>query len=445
MGEEKLIKKQLLKNMLLNFIAFTIIFSTLGIILYIQVENSIYVSSDEELLNTKNRSGIMERIQDKFDEDFNEWQNNLNNNYDIDADNENERPIDELRPKNKGLININPRLIYIVRDTTGTIKEIQPSNETFESLTFDKNNLDSIYMIKLNNEYNYRCINYMEQRDGETYYIQVLINVDAEEDIMKSFKTILVIALIISVALALGASYILSSTTLKPIIESWKKQTEFVQNASHELRTPLTIIQAKQELLLESPNSKIIDKSEDISITLSETRRLSKLVKDLMELARSDSNKTKLEKTNTDIDELIKHVTEPFSEMAKVQGKELKLDLNFNHTINIDSNKIHELLVIILDNSMKYTEKGDSITIKTEEKDGKLNLDIADTGIGISDEAIKHIFDRFYREDKARSRETGGSGLGLSIAESIVTEHGGTIKATHNKPKGTVIKIKLKN
>ena len=298
--------------------------------------------------------------------------------------------------------------------------------------------------MRLNGEYSYRCINYKEEKDGELYYIQVLINVDAEESIMQNFKTTLIISLVLCVGIALGASFILSNITLKPIIESWRKQTEFVQNASHELRTPLTIIQAKQELLLEEPESKIIDKTEDISISLSETRRLSKLVKDLMVLARSDSNKTKLEKKDVNIDELIKHVTEPFSEMAKMQEKEIKLDLNYNKDINIDSNRIHELLVIILDNSIKYTEKGDTITIKTEDKDGKLNLSIADTGIGISDENIKHIFDRFYREDKARSRETGGSGLGLAIAKTIVTEHGGNIKASHNKPKGTIIEIKLK-
>ncbi len=132
-----------------------------------------------------------------------------------------------------------------------------------------------------------------------------------------------------------------------------------------------------------------------------------------MELARSDSNRSKIEKRSIDIDKLIKNVSEPFKEMAKAQGKKLKYELNYGKNISVDENKIHELLVIILDNSMKYTEKGDSITIKTEEKDGKLKLSVADTGIGISDETARHMFERFYREDKARSRETGGSGLGL--------------------------------
>ncbi len=431
MSDKKLIQNQVIKNMILNFLVFTFIFSTLGIFLYIQVENSIYQSSDEELLNSRNRRAILERLESNFE----------NDRPDIPED---IREKNEPKQQRHNAEMINPRIIYIVRNSSGEKIKTSPDSDNYSEVTINMNDLNIIYMLRLNGEYSYRCINYKEEKDGEVYYIQVLINVDAEESIMQNFKTTLIISLVLCVGIALGASFILSNITLKPIIESWRKQTEFVQNASHELRTPLTIIQAKQELLLEEPTSKIIDKTEDISISLSETRRLSKLVKDLMELARSDSNKTKLEKKDVNIDELIKHVTEPFSEMAKMQEKEIKLDLNYNKYINLDSNRIHELLVIILDNSIKYTEKGDTITIKTEDKDGKLNLSIADTGIGISDENIKHIFDRFYREDKARSRETGGSGLGLAIAQSIVTEHGGNIKALHNKPKGTIIEIKLK-
>ena len=100
-------------------------------------------------------------------------------------------------------------------------------------------------------------------------------------------------------------------------------------------------------------------------------------------------------------------------------------------------------MVILLDNAMKYTEEGDSIEIATFIKDNKCVIEVKDTGIGISDESIKHIFERFYREDKARSRETGGSGLGLSIADMIVTSHGGTIRASHNGDKGTIFTIRL--
>lgn len=101
------------------------------------------------------------------------------------------------------------------------------------------------------------------------------------------------------------------------------------------------------------------------------------------------------------------------------------------------------LTIQLLDNAIKYTEEKDTIIIKTYSKDRKCNIEVQDTGVGISEEGLKRVFDRFYREDKARSRETGGTGLGLSIAHTIVTNHKGTIKALHNKPKGTIILVRF--
>ena len=238
-------------------------------------------------------------------------------------------------------------------------------------------------------------------------------------------------------------SYVLSKKTIKPMMVAYKKQTEFVQNASHELRTPLAIIQAKQELLLTEPNAKIIDKSEDINLTLKETRRLTKLISELMELARNDENNKSLEKQDTDLNKLIKEIATPYIDIAKMQEKEIKLDLNYNKNIKLNQSKINQLLVILLDNAVKYTNSGDTITIKTYDKDSKCNIEVQDTGIGISDESINHIFERFYRDDKARSRQTGGNGLGLSIAKTIVNLHGGTIRAFHNNPKGTIIRLRI--
>ena len=117
--------------------------------------------------------------------------------------------------------------------------------------------------------------------------------------------------------------------------------------------------------------------------------------------------------------------------------------MNYCKEANIDRNKINQLLVIILDNAIKYTAEKDTITVKTYSKEGKCVIEVADTGIGISKEAAKHVFDRFYREDKARSREKGGTGLGLSIAHTIVKLHGGNIKIISNEPKGAKVIIKI--
>ena len=250
-------------------------------------------------------------------------------------------------------------------------------------------------------------------------------------------------AVVIGIILSIVASYILSRKNIVPIQEIIHKQMEFVQNASHELRTPLTIIQAKQELMLQEPEAKIIDKSEEIMITLNETKRLTKLTKDLMILSRADAKNMEIQKENINIDEYIESIVKPYIEIADMQNKKIICKLDYKGEISVDTGKIYQLIIILLDNALKYTEENDTIEVVTYLKDNKCNIEIRDTGIGVTDEGLKRIFERFYREDKARSRETGGSGLGLSIASMIVKAHGGSIKAMHNKPKGTVFLIRL--
>lgn len=250
-------------------------------------------------------------------------------------------------------------------------------------------------------------------------------------------------ALVISIAIILVASFGLSRLTLKPIVETLKKQNQFVQDASHELRTPLTIIKAKQEKLLENPQTKIIDNVEDISITLQETSRLTKLISELMELAKNDSEKMQLNRSNFDVDKEIESMIKLYSDVAETQNKTILTKLNFNEEINIDLNKFKELLVILLDNSIKYTKEKDSIEVITYKKDNKFVLEIADTGIGISKDAIDKVFTRFYREEKSRNRAQGGMGLGLSIAYNIVNLHKGTIKFDKERTVGAKVIVKL--
>lgn len=432
MKEQKMIQKQLLKNMLFNLVTFSFIFSFLGLIIYFQVRNSLYKSSDEELLNNRNRLAIMQDLLEQKEKKKEIPEENLNT--------------DEFKNKRKQPQEANPRLIYIFRDHTGEIMQEAGKyhEEYFEEIGFDSNNLDKIYPVTVNSEYQYRAINYLIEQDGKVSYAQIFINVDAEERIIQDFTRTLVISIIICISLSIIASFVLSKYTLRPIIKSWGKQTEFVQNASHELRTPLTIIQAKQELLLEEPQSKIIDKAKEINICLNETRRLTRLVKDLMVLARADSDQIQIKKEKTKFDLWIQQIAEPFSELAQGQEKEFLFDLNYSKEIEIDRSKMQQVLIILLDNAIKYTEKGEKIIVSTSEKEGKLILDVIDTGIGMTDVGLKHVFDRFYREDKARNRETGGSGLGLSIAHYMIEQHGGTIKAFSQKPKGSKFEIRLR-
>lgn len=426
MNEKNEIRKQLIKNMIMNFFIFTAILLVFDLIIYNEVAYSLFNSIDKELeVSTSKMANLpqIEKPEERENKNFN-------------------KEFERIERKNEM---INPRLIRIERNEYGEIQnesELGSISNYIDEIKFD-NTLNTVYNLQIQNEYNYRCINFEEQKNGEKIYVQILANVDGEAVTLTNMKNTLIFGTITLVVVSMVVSYILSKKAIEPMRIAYKKQTEFVQNASHELRTPLAIIQAKQELLLTEPNAKVIDKSEDINLTLKETRRLTKLISELMELARNDDSSKSLEKQDTDINKLIKEIVNPYIDIAKMQEKEIKLELNYNKNIKLNQSKINQLMVILLDNAMKYTNSGDKITIKVYDKDSKCNIEVQDTGIGISDESINHIFERFYRDDKARSRQTGGNGLGLSIAKTIVNLHGGTIKAFHNNPKGTIIKVRI--
>lgn len=373
MEEKKILKGELLKNTFSTFISFTILVLIFNIVIYKRVELMLYADIDEELKSITD-------VDDSFV--------------------------------------ISPRTIYVIRDMDGHILNQNSLGRLYDDyldlVEFDSKNLNTIYTLKVNNQYNYRGLTTLgyNVKTNEKVYLQVLTNVDGEILTLQNLKTRLFGTSLIIMTTSILIGYILARKTLKTVIVNYKKQTEFVQNAAHELRTPLTIIQAKQQLLLQEPESKIIEKSEDINLTINETRRLGKLVKELMLLATADSNNLKLTKEPVNIDKLIKEVTVPYIEYASLQKKTLTMDLNSNKVVNLDASKISQLLVILLDNAIKYTSEGEEIKVSTfAGKDGKCNIIVSDTGIGIGEEQKKHIFERFYRADKARSRETGGTGL----------------------------------
>jgi two-component system sensor histidine kinase CiaH len=441
MNEQDRFKVQLIKHMIYNIIAFSIIFLMFGFIACFMIKNLTFSSVDIELKESANTY-----IENQSN--FNNF-NNFSKNWFNDDNPNAENPMNDVKDYMLARKVSNPNIIVILRDNDNNVLNENDLgrnyNQYLANISFNQSILNKIYTIRINNKYNYRAINVKldAEEDEDIRYVQLLINVDSEMELISHYFDIIIILILFGIATSIIASYILSKKTLIPIAETLEKQTEFVQNASHELRTPLTIIQAKQELLLQEPNARIIDKSEDIVLTLNETKRMTKLTKDLMILARADDKRLTVNKEKVDIDNFIEELAKPYIEIAELDNKKLELKLEYNEEASIDTNKIYQVLVILLDNAIKYTEQGDSIEIVTKSESGKCVIEVKDTGIGISEEGIKHIFDRFYREDKARNRETGGSGLGLSIADAIVKSHGGTIRASHNEPKGTIFTIRL--
>ncbi len=349
MEEQRKLRKQFLIHIVYNMIAFALIFIAFGIFMFYMIKHITFSVADHELKEAKSEFAdvqvTLESLYKIFDLGNVEFFKNKN--------------LDFIEYNLTKRIN-NPQINLILRNETGEIlnaNDLGKLTDYSQEIEFDNEYLNAIYTLSLENEYNYRCLNFKinENNEKDTTYAQLLINVDSEIELINNYLEITISAVVLGIFLSGIASFILSKKTLQPIQETLKVQTEFVQNAAHELRTPLTIIQAKQELLLQEPNSKIIDKSEDISLTLNETKRLSKLTKDLMILVRG--NNLRLQKEDVNVDEFIRNVVLPYQDMAESQGKRLILNLNFQKEMSLDINKMHQLLVILLDNSIKYTEE----------------------------------------------------------------------------------------
>ncbi|MGQ4574768.1 sensor histidine kinase [Leuconostoc pseudomesenteroides] len=271
----------------------------------------------------------------------------------------------------------------------------------------------------------------------------IMVNVTDTMINLAHFKKVLFWSFGLFGLMAVLVSYVISRFNMRPILKSWQQQQDFVNNAAHELRTPMAVIQGKLENMLMKPEATVRDQSNAIILSLSEVRRLTSLTNNMLTLAKSGSNMTKIEKKATNVSEFLGEIIAPYEEMAQFDGKKVTLNVDVDQEVFIDQKRIHQLLVLLLDNALKYSDEGALVSVKAGIEKKKFILSVADTGRGISDEAKKHVFDRFYREDKTGNRETGGTGLGLSIAEWVVQAHGGKITVLDNTPQGTIFRIAL--
>ncbi|HWA52467.1 MAG TPA: HAMP domain-containing sensor histidine kinase [Patescibacteria group bacterium] len=243
--------------------------------------------------------------------------------------------------------------------------------------------------------------------------------------------------------------YFLAGITLAPISEMIDEQNRFISDASHELGTPLTSLKTAFEVYLREKKPTIEESKTLATESIEEVNKLQTLSSSLLTLARHEKPivNTKIEKIS--LKEVVNSAVKQVNNMA--HEKEISIacsddvvKLISNVKVYGDKDSLEQLLVIILDNAIKYSTKESSIEIKTAKSDHHVLISVTDHGIGIAKEDLPHIFDRFYRTDMARSRKaTGGYGLGLSIARKIVEEHGGSINVKSEINKGSTFEISL--
>ena len=219
---------------------------------------------------------------------------------------------------------------------------------------------------------------------------------------------------------------------------------EFVANVSHELRTPLSIFQGYLENLHEEPTMPRKAQAEIFEILRKHSSRLNALLEDLLMIARLESRHEKLVRSEMHLGGVLRAVAEDWE--AKIRQKNLSLAIEVAPelpALMADQLRIEQVVHNLLENAVKYTDPNGCITLRATAAEGMVELRVEDTGIGIPPGDLPHIFERFYRADKARTREQGGTGLGLSIVKHIVHLHGGTVSAESKYGKGTAIILRL--
>ena len=218
---------------------------------------------------------------------------------------------------------------------------------------------------------------------------------------------------------------IFSRVAVRPIVESYRKQQRFITDASHEIKTPLAVIGAANDVLeIEA------GESEWTQSIAAQVTRLKSLTERLVFLARMDEGATQFEKTDLDLSELVEYASEPFCAVAESRGKKLVRTIEAGLHVQGDISALSQVVELLLDNATRYASDGSEIELALKKRSrGGVTLQVSNAVDAMPEGDLGRLFDRFYRADTSRNSQTGGSGVGLSVAQAIVEAHGGSIRA----------------
>ena len=236
------------------------------------------------------------------------------------------------------------------------------------------------------------------------------------------------------------------STSLNHMIErldnAFEHINRFSADASHELRTPLTILQLELEGIAQN-HRRDAALGDQIGSALEETHRMSRIVESLLTISRLDAGEVKMDKLRLDLGELAASTANEMKLLAEEKSIEVRIASEDEVYVVGDRVRLQQVIVNLIDNSIKYTQVGGMIDVRVGREGQRAVLDVSDNGHGIPAHALPHVFERFYRADKARSRATGGAGLGLSIVKAICAAHNGEIKVSSQEARGSSFRVEL--
>ena len=255
-------------------------------------------------------------------------------------------------------------------------------------------------------------------------------------------RTLLLLGLA-AMACFVAISMVLARWAIRPVAHAWEQQQQFVADASHELKTPLAVILANNSIIMSDPQATVGSQMKWVESTESEAHLMQGLVNDMLYLAQAESTQKDVEYDPVDFSDIVQGSVLQFESVAFERNVTIEDNIVDDVMVKGDPARMHRLVGTLVDNACKYADEGSSVRVDLEREGQKCRLTVRNAGSVIPAEDLPHLFDRFYRSDKARTREEGGFGLGLSIAKGVVDGLGGVIRATSTEQDGTCFIVEL--
>lgn len=268
--------------------------------------------------------------------------------------------------------------------------------------------------------------------------IVIFLNTTME---LRSVRNVLLISCLVGVVCFLVVFLLvilLSKRAMKPYIRNIERQKRFITDASHEIKTPLTSIATSVDVI-----EMEYGEDEWTRNIHKQTSKMSRMVADLVTLSRLDEENPFLERTEFSLSDAVWEVAEPFASLAKAQGKKYSQRIEENLTLCGNPDATRQMISVLLDNAMKYSDENGTIRLDVYKVHGKTKIEVFNTCVLKETQNLSRLFDRFYRPDNSRSRKTGGSGIGLSIAQAVAEAYGGKIKVSSKDGKSIMFQVTI--
>lgn len=276
-------------------------------------------------------------------------------------------------------------------------------------------------------------------------YLQVGRSLKDLDSRLASLKLAFLIGLPVITTLVAVSSWFLAGIAMRPIYHSYQQMQRFTTDAAHELRTPLAAILATVDSVSRLPSFTELEARDTLKTIERQLNRFFELVKDLFLLARLEQHTLASQKQSVCLNDLIHDLVEEFSALADANGLTLIAEIQVSKELQIlaDEDQVYRLISNLVVNSIQYTPLAGTVTLLLNRDDNYAVIQVRDTGMGIAAEEQAHVFDRFYRVNSDRARQTGGSGLGLAIAKAIAEAHGGTVQVQSEVGRGSTFTVRL--